>query len=190
MNTIIENKKKWYIIQVVTGYEQKVKEDLENRELDNEIEEIFLPLKLHTTKSGSLKSKPMFQGYLYLKVEMTDESWFVIRNTNYVTGIVGSSGQRTKPTPIRDEEIKKIKEKALKEELRIKNIKQNVEDKNLIIDVPFKIGEIVRIKEGDFVDNTGKVISISIELQKATIEIEYFGRLTKMDINIKELEKV
>ncbi|BDU67821.1 MAG: transcription termination/antitermination protein NusG [Candidatus Tyloplasma litorale] len=182
---------KWYIVQVVTGYEQKVKEDLENRDFDKTtIQEIFLPLKMHTTKSGNIKSKSMFPGYLYVNVEMTDESWFIIRNTNYVTGIVGSSGQRTKPTPIRPDEIQRIKEKAKEEQLKIKNIKIGNKNQNIILDVPFEINDSVKIKEGEFAAQKGKVIDISIETQKATVEIEFFGRLTQIEVGISLIEKI
>ncbi len=185
------NEKKWYIVQVVTGYEQKVKDDLDNRDFDGiEIAEILLPQKAHETKTGNKKFKPMYPGYLYINVEMTDESWFIIRNTNYVTGIVGSSGQRTKPTPVRDEEIAKIKEKALEEQLKIENIKAGNADKKVVTDVPFKVGDNVRVKEGQFANDTGKVLSISIETQKVVIEMEAFGRLTETEIDLLLVEKI
>ncbi len=185
------NNKQWYIVQVVTGYEQKVKDDLENRDFNEvEIEEILLPQKMHTTKTGNLKAKPMFPGYLYVKVEMTDESWFIIRNTNYVTGIVGSSGQRTKPTPVREDEIEKIKTRAIEEEMRIQNIKLGNEDKEIITDIPYKIGDTVRIKEGEFANSNGKVVAISVETQKTTVEIEFFGRMTEVEVDILMAEKI
>ncbi len=185
------SEKKWYIIQVVTGYEQKVKDDLENREFDKSgIEEIFLPRKSYTTKLGSIKFKPMFPGYLYVKLEMTDESWFVIRNTNYVTGIVGSSGQRTKPTPVSENEIKNIREKAIEEELRVKNIKNTHDKKNIIMNPEFKVGDLVKIFEGELANQTGKVFSISLETQKVSIEYEMFGRMTKVDVDIAIVKKV
>ncbi|NQX83194.1 MAG: transcription termination/antitermination protein NusG [Mycoplasmataceae bacterium] len=187
----MKNNKKWYIVQVVTGYEQKVKEDLENRDFDKaDIEEILLARKLHTTKTGNIKSKPMFPGYLYVKVEMTDESWFIIRNTNYVTGIVGSSGQRTKPTPVREEEIMKIKDKALEEELRIKNIEEKNDKKSIITDVSFKINDVVKIIEGEFSNQEGKVTSISIETQKVSVEIEFFGRLIQVEMDLSLVKKI
>ncbi len=185
------NNKQWYIVQVVTGYEQKVKEDLGNRDFNEvEIEEILLPQKMYETKAGNLKSKPMYPGYLYVKVEMTDESWFIIRNTNYVTGIVGSSGQRTKPTPVREEEIQKIKDKAIEEELRLQNIKLGNADKPVVTDVPYSVGDEVKIKEGEFANSIGKVVEISIETQKTKVEIEFFGRLTEVEVSITSAQKV
>lgn len=185
------NVKQWYIVQVVTGYEQKVKDDLENRDFDGvEIEEILLPQKMHQTKAGNFKPRPMYPGYLYVKVEMTDDSWFIIRNTNYVTGIVGSSGQRTKPTPIREDEIEKIREKVLEEQLRSNNIISGNEGKETIIDVPYIVGDTVLIKEGEFAGNKGKVIAISVETQKTTVATEFFGRMTDVEIEITKVQKV
>lgn len=185
------NNIKWYIVQVVTGYEEKVKEDLQNRDFDEEvIEEILFPQKTVKTKTGKLKKKSMFPGYLYVKVEMTDDSWFVIRNTNYVTGIVGSSGQRTKPTPIREEEIIKIKEKIIEEELRIQNIEASTEGKPAITETKFKVDDKVKICSGEFEEQEGKLLSISFELQKATVEIEFFGRLTNVKVDLDQIKKV
>ncbi len=183
--------KKWYIVQVVTGYESKVKDDLENRDFDQSgIEEILFPQKMMPTKAGNLKPKPMFPGYLYVKVEMTDESWFIIRNTNYVTGIVGSSGQRTKPTPVREDEIEKIKMKAAEEQARIENIKAGNEEKKVIMEAPYTIGDEVKIKQDEFAGSTGRVISISIETQKTVVEIEFFGRMTQVEVDIELAEKL
>ena len=187
----IEENKKWYIVQVVAGYEQKVKEELENKDFNlSTIKEILLPLKVHTTKTGKLKTKPMFPGYLYVKVEMSDESWFIIRNTNHVTGIVGSSGQRTKPTPIREEEITKIREKAIEEELRIKNISETSNEKDIITNTNYKIGDSIRISKGEFASQEGKVIAISIERQKVSVELEFFGRMTSFEIDLDLVIKI
>lgn len=188
-----ENNKNWYIVQVVTGYEQKVKDDLENRDFDQaDIEEILLPMKEHTTKTGKITEKPMFPGYLYVNVEMTDESWFIIRNTNYVTGIIGSSGHRTKPTPVRDEEIARIKEKALEEKLKSQSPGRTEEQLNtpLIEDPGFEIGDTVSITEGDFATQQGVVNGISIGSQTANIEIEVFGRMSVVELSLKILKKV
>lgn len=187
----INDARKWYIVQVVTGYEQKVKEDLENREFDEaDIVEILLPQTTHTTKSGAVKFKPMFPGYLYVKVEMTDDSWFIIRNTNYVTGIVGSSGQRTKPTPVREEEINKIKERALEEKNKFENIKAGNSEKAIITDTDYVVGDTVKISSGEFANQDGKVVSISIETQRVAVEIEFFGRMTTVDIEIDQVKKI
>ena len=187
-----KNNKKWYIVQVVTGYEQKVKDDLENRDFDKgEIEEILFAQIKNITKTGKVRMKSMFPGYLYVKVEMTDDAWFIIRNTNYVTGIVGSSGQRTKPTPIREEEISKIKNRMISKELKTQKVENDMgEDKQIITSVDYGIKDKVKIKEGEFNNYEGKVSSISIETQKASIEIEFFGRITTIEVDLTAIEKI
>ena len=186
-----KNNRKWYIVQVVTGYEQRVKDDLENRDFDKgEIEEILFAQIKNITKTGKVRMKSLFPGYLYVKVEMTDDSWFIIRNTNYVTGIVGSSGQRTKPTPIRDEEISKIKSRMIDEELRNKKVEENLDEKQLITSVDYAVKDKVKIKEGEFNNYEGKVSAISIETQKASVEIEFFGRITTIEVDLTAIEKV
>lgn len=190
-NTSGTGLKQWYIVQVVAGREKKVKEDLENRDFnDVEIEEFFLPTVVYKTKTGNTRLKAMHPGYLYLKVEMTDESWFIIRNTNYVTGIVGSSGKRTKPTPVRESEIEKMKAKAREEELKMKNIEIAHEEKSVILDAPYEIGDLVRIKGGEFGNSQGTVTSISLESQKTSVQIEFFGRMLEVQVDINGCEKI
>ncbi len=190
-NTENRNNRKWYIVQVVTGYETKVKEDLQNRDFDKaDIEEILLPQVVSTTKTGKVKRKSMFPGYLYVKVEMTDDSWFIIRNTNYVTGIVGSSGQRTKPTPVREVDILKIKERVIEEELRFQNIESGTKGKKPITELNYKIGDSVEIMSGEFKEQKAKLLSISYETQKVEVEIEFFGRMTNVKVDIDQIKKI
>ncbi len=190
-NTENRNNRKWYIVQVVTGYETKVKEDLQNRDFDKaDIEEILLPQVVSTTKTGKVKRKSMFPGYLYVKVEMTDDSWFIIRNTNYVTGIVGSSGQRTKPTPVREVDILKIKERVIEEELRFQNIESGTKGKKPITELNYKIGDSVEIMSGEFEEQKAKLLSISYETQKVEVEIEFFGRMTNVKVDIDQIKKI
>ncbi len=180
---------KWYLIQVVSNYESKVKETLENRQFedgDDTIKEVLLPMVQHTTKAGRLKKKPMFPGYLFVKVEMSDQAWFIIRNTQYVTGIVGSSGQRTKPTPVKEEQITKI----------IENIQNQAsefaaaqETSSAVTNVTFEVGDIVNITEGDFVNKEGKVIAISMIKQTTTVEVEFFGRMTEIELPLTYVKK-
>jgi len=182
---------KWYLIQVVSNHEAKVKENLENRQFeegDDTIKEVLLPLTNHTTKTGRLKKKPMFPGYIFVKVEMTDQAWFIIRNTQYVTGIVGSSGQRTKPTPVQEEQITRIIESVQNDSIEFANLSKG-EETNKISDVKFEAGDIVNIKEGDFVNKQGKVISVSIIKQTVTVEVEFFGRMTEIELPISYVQK-
>lgn len=183
---------KWYIIQVVSNHEQKVKEDLERRDFQkigefNGIEQVLLPMVSHETKTGKHKRKPMFPGYLFVKVNMTDESWYIIRNTQYVTGIVGSSGQRTKPTPIPDYQIDRIIERINEESSLISKISSDGHKE--IVSVDYDEGDEIFIKEGDFVNQTGKVVSVSLQKQTVTVEIEFFGRNTAIELPIFVVSK-
>lgn len=179
--------KKWYLVQVVSNYESKVKDELENKIFGNdesEIDEIFLPTKKITNKSGTTRERPLFPGYIFIKVYMTDESWYVIRNTQYVTGIVGSSGQRTKPTPIPEEQINEMIKNKLNEE---SNEKSNVVsiDKDKL---DFKIGDLVDVLGGSFAGSFGKVLDINEEKATVSVEIEFFGRVTEVSIPVSEVK--
>lgn len=185
--------KKWYIVQVVSNYEHKVKDALEQRDFQQDedkdsIEQIFLPMMSHQTKAGILKKKPMFPGYIFIKVNMTDESWYIIRNTPFVTGIVGSSGQRTKPTPIPDEQIQKIINRMKEETVTTSKEILSASD-TLIEAVNFVEEDEILIKEGDFVNQTGIVKSISIPKQLAEIELDLFGRKTIIELPLKIIKK-
>lgn len=184
---------KWYIVQVISNHEQKVKEALENRDFedgDTDILEVYLPYTNYQTKSGNFKKRPMFPGYLYVKVLMTDNSWYIIRNTEFVTGIVGSSGQRTKPTPIPESQIEKIKNRE-KEELNKKSIVSKSSGvKDPILEVDFNIGDNVEIISGEFFGKIGRITFISIIKQIVNVEFEMFGRKTNIEIDINSVKKV
>lgn len=188
---------KWYIIQVVSNHEQKVKEALENRDFkegDAAIKEIYLPYTVYRTKTGKQKRKAMFPGYLYVKLKMTDDTWYIIRNTEYVTGIVGSSGQRTKPTPITEQQIEKIKQREIEELKAQKNIEKNIEDvsgkKDILTKVDFEIGDFIEISEGEFVGKKAKIIAISLSKQTFTIKFEMFGREQIVEIPFNYAKKI
>ncbi|NOQ50411.1 MAG: hypothetical protein GQ557_01935 [Mycoplasmataceae bacterium] len=188
---IKQDKQKWYIVQVIPNHEQKVKESLENRDFsepDSGIKEVLLPMTYHTTKLLNVRRKPMFPGYLYVKVYMTDESWYVIRNTQYVTGIVGSSGQRTKPTPVPEAQINKIISAIQEEEMQRENITVKVKGK-FLQHVDYEIGDIVTVKSGDFANKDGKVGEINFIKQLVTIELEFFGRIIQVKIDLTNVVK-
>ncbi len=183
---------KWYIVQVVSNYETKVKEFLENRDFqegETGITEIYLPMKIVETKTGRLKKKAMFPGYLYVKVDMTDDSWYIIRNTEYVTGIVGSSGQRTKPTPISELDVRKIKQRE-KEELELmENIQTTSNSEDIKIEINVNEGDYVEIKDGEFAGKVVKVLSVSLAKQSVEAEVEMFGRMVPVEISFTNFEK-
>lgn len=183
---------KWYIVQVVPNHEQQVKELLERREFmdsESQIKEILHPIINHVTKTNKNKRRPMFPGYLFVKVQMSDDAWYVIRNTQYVTGIVGSSGQRTKPTPIPEEQILRIIEQVKKEEEQTANITKS-ESGSIITAVNYSIGDEILIKDGNFANQIGKVIDISIIKQVVTVEIDFFGRSTSIQLALNKIQKL
>lgn len=187
----MENVPQWYIVQVVSNYEQKVKETLENRsfeEGDFVIKEIFLPLEKKLTKTGKVKNKIIFPGYIFIKTIMSDESWYDIRNTQYVTGIVGSSGQRTKPTPIPENQIQKIIQKIQLTSEKVE-IDREKEDFSKILSPDFVVGDWVVIKSGNFEGREGKVLSIDIPNQSVTAEVDFFGRKTPIVVHISEIKQ-
>ncbi|BDV03739.1 MAG: transcription termination/antitermination protein NusG [Candidatus Hepatoplasma scabrum] len=184
---------KWYIIQVISNYEQKVKESLDNREFEDKdtgISEIYIPFKYHQTKTKKIKKKPLFPGYIYIKLNMTDKSWYIIRNTQYVTGIVGSSGQRTKPTPIPEEQIIKIKELEKKEISHYEDLQKVTNNKEAIKEVNYDIDDKIEIKMGEFAGKKGKVKDISIIKQFVLVEIEMFSRNIVIELPLNYIEKV
>jgi len=181
------NEPKWYIVQVVSNHEQKVKESLENRIFEEDsfaIEDVFLPLEKTLTKTGKTKFKIIFPGYIFVKVIMSDASWYVIRNTQYVTGIVGSSGQRTKPTPIPEKQIQTI----LKRIEASNDIDENIEiDSHKIFKTTYKVGDWVIVNNENFNEKEGKVTSIDLENQTVIVEIDFFGRTTPITLFIKDV---
>lgn len=181
---IIENAK-WYLVQVVSNYEIKVKEQLQNRQFaegEEGIKEIYLPTTTVVTKTGRTRKKSLFPGYIFVKVEMTDDAWFIIRNTQYVTGIVGSSGQRAKPTPIPQTQIDTMVEKALVEQAKHDS---KAVDPSM---VGFKKGDLVDVLTGNFAGNIGKVIDIDYSNAKVTVEIEFLGRKSEVPLSINEVK--
>lgn len=189
----MEKNDKWYIVQVISNYEQKVKEALDNREFEDKdtgISEIYIPFKYHQTKTKKIKKKPLFPGYIYVKLDMTDKSWYIIRNTQYVTGIIGSSGQRTKPTPIPEEQIENIKKVEKENERDYQELRKITDNKDALLTANYDKGDLIEIKKGEFAGKRGKVKEISLIKQIVIIEIEMFNRKTIIDLPINYVEKI
>ncbi|VEU78109.1 transcription termination/antitermination protein NusG [Mycoplasmopsis columbinasalis] len=194
------NKFLWYMISTVTGKEEQVIESLRNRIISEQVAESFdntatpegafkifkKPTISAKEQEKKLKGEPykvkwinMYSGYIFIKMDMTDRAWFVIRNTQYVTGLIGSSGKGAKPTPVSHREIEKS---FLKEQKFAKDF----ESGKLL--EKFLIGEIVEIIEGPFKGESGKIIELNEAIQKATVEIDFFGRKTPTAFELKSLK--
>ena len=178
----MEEKKQWYVVNTYAGHENRVKENLEKRlETMGISENLFrivvaeeVQIEVKNEKSKEVV-KNIFPGYLFVEMIMTDEAWYVVRNTPGVTGFIGSSGGGAKPIPVKDPEIEKI----------LRRIGQS--DK--VVEVDFAVGDNVKILSGPFSGMEGKIESMNDATQIATVLIILFGRETPTDIGYVDLAK-
>ncbi len=181
----MQNEMKWYMITTISGKEDKVVESLKNRVISESLEEVIAEFKVamvpHITPSGKFKERNMFPGYIFIKMVMTNEAWFIVRNTQYVTGLVGSSGQRTKPTPVSNLEIRRID----------KSVKQAFEDyKAGKLTAPkFEAGTIVEVIEGATKGLKGPIIEYNKEREVVIVELTLFDRATPTEVPIDHIKK-
>ena len=173
--------KGWFVLQTYSGYENKVKENLLQRAQTYNMLENILRVEIPTQtvqveKNGKTKEieENRFPGYVLVEMVMTDEAWFVVRNTPNVTGFVGSHGNRSKPTPLLEDEIRNI----------LISMGQTVQDFN--IDV--KVGDTVRIIDGAFTDYTGKITEI--DNNKVKMIISMFGNDTVAEVNLNQIAEL
>ena len=176
----VENKKQWYVVNTYAGHENRVKENLEKRlETMGISDNLFRVVVAEETqievKNEKSKEvvKNIFPGYLFVEMIMTDEAWYVVRNTPGVTGFIGSSGGGAKPIPVKEEEIEAI----------LRRIGQS--DK--VVEVAFNVGDVVKILSGPFSGMEGTIESMNDEIQVATVLIILFGRETPTDISYVDL---
>ncbi|MGL5204953.1 MAG: transcription termination/antitermination protein NusG [Metamycoplasmataceae bacterium] len=188
-------KMEWYMVSTVSKKEENVIENLKNKISAEGMNHLFEDFKIFKQpiitsvellkkskgKEYKIKMENMYKGYIFVKVVMTDEAWFLIRNTENVTGLVGSSGKGTKPTPISERQIEKSIEM---EKLKNQQFK-DLEYKN-----PFEIGVIVQIVQGSFTGEKGRIIETDIENQLAIVEIESFGRKVPTEFSYKALSTI
>jgi transcriptional antiterminator NusG len=173
----------WYVVHTYSGYENKVKADIEktieNRNLHDEILEVRVPMQeVVEMKNGKRKvvQKKMFPSYVLINMIMNDETWYVVRNTPGVTGFIGSSGGGAKPFPVADGEVEAI--------LR----KMGMHNKD--VEITFTVGDRVKILTGPFANMEGVVESIDAEAKTANILVIIFGRETPTTIDCADVEKV
>jgi transcription termination/antitermination protein NusG len=175
--------KNWYVVHTYSGYENKVKANLEKRVesmgMQDKIFRVIVPEEEETDiKNGKKKTvkRKVFPGYVLVEIVMTDDSWYVVRNTPGVTGFVGSSGAGSKPTPLLPEEINSI----------LKHLGVNEKP----IDIDFEIGETVKVKEGPFADFTGSIEEIDKDKAKVKVLVNMFGRDTPVELEYTQVEKI
>lgn|SRR5574344_15461 len=175
--------KEWYVVNTYSGHENKVKEKLEMRSqsmgLEDYIFRVIVPEEKVTeiAKDGSSKEKvkKMFPGYILVEMVMTDEAWFVVRNTPGVTGFIGSSGKGAKPFPLTPAEVDKILGSMGMSRLDIAS--------------ELQIGDMVKVVNGPFANMFGKIKTIDIENTKVEVSLDLFGQETLVELGLSEIEK-
>lgn len=176
--------KEWYVVNTYSGHENKVKEKLEMRAssmgMEDYIFRVVVPEEtvLETAKDGKEKEKKvkMFPGYILVEMVMTDEAWFIVRNTPGVTGFIGSSGKGAKPFPLTKAEVDKI--------LGSMNMSR--------IDIEKELSEndSVKVKSGAFANMFGKVKKIDMQKQMIEVALDLFGQETMVEVGFDEIEKM
>lgn len=167
---------KWYVIHTYSGYENKVKEDLEktieNRSLQDMIQEVKYPTEeVIEMKDGKRKTvqRKLFPGYVMVKMIMNDNTWYVVRNTRGVTGFVGPG---SKPSPLSDEEVTAM----------------GVERIPIVLDIA--VGESVRVVSGPLENFIGTVEALDAERQKVKLTVSMFGRSTPVELDYIQVQKL
>lgn len=168
---------KWYVVHTYSGYENKVKANIEktienNKHLAEQILEVRVPMQdVIELKNGVRKTVPkkMFPGYVLLNMEMNDDTWYVVRNTRGVTGFVGPG---SKPVPLTEAEMKPL----------------GIKTDNVSID--FGEGDSIAVVAGVWKDTVGIVQKLDFGKQTATINVELFGRETPVEISFAEVRKL
>ena len=176
--------KRWYVVHTYSGYENRVKANLEKRVetmgMQDNIFRVIVPEHEETDlKDGKKRTvmRKVFPGYVLVEMILTDESWYVVRNTPGVTGFIGSSGGGAKPTPLLPEEVDRL-------------LRQMGISKKAIGELDITVGEVVEVLEGPFAHFQGKVEEIDIDKGKVKVIVDMFGRETKMELDFEQIQKL
>ncbi|RBP44866.1 transcription termination/antitermination protein NusG [Garciella nitratireducens] len=171
-----ENKAKWYVAHTYSGYENKVKANIEatveNRKMQDIIQEVVVPMQEQVEmKNGKkkLSMKKVFPGYVMIKMIMTDESWYIVRNTRGVTGFVGPG---SKPVPLSESELKSM----------------GIQEKKPVLDI--STGDSVKVISGPFENFIGVVEDINFDQSKVKVNISMFGRETPVELGFDQIQKM
>jgi len=175
-----ENEKRWFVIHTYSGYEERVKKNLEQRVKfmysRDEVIQVVIPTEEETeVRNGQRRTvtKKILPGYVLIQMRMSDQSWNIVRNTPGVTGFVGSG---SKPIPLREEEVSQIMKQMAAEAPRVK--------------VGFRKGQSVRVTDGPFIDFVGVVDDISADKGKVKVLLSLFGRETPVELDFLQVEKL
>ena len=168
----------WYVVHTYSGYENKVKANIEktieNRKLQDQIFEVRVPLQDVVEMKGGVKknvSKKMFPGYVLVNMVMNDDTWYVIRNTRGVTGFVGPGSE---PVPLTEAEMRNLGITGAEEEIQI----------------DFEVGDLIQVISGAWEGRESTVKDINMNKQTVTIEVDMFGRETSVEIGFLDVKKL
>ncbi len=177
---------RWYVVHTQSGYEKKVKQNLEARtssmNMEERIHEVVIPMEDVVDFKGGKKvvvQKKMFPGYLLVRCELDDDSWYVIRNTPGVTGFVG---QGAKPSPLPRKDVESFLSVSTETP---EEVAQRAKPR-----AQFEIGETVRVKEGPFSDFSGEIIEINEDQLKVKVLVNIFGRETPVELDFSQVAKL
>ncbi len=168
----------WYVVHTYSGYENKVATNIEkvveNRKIENLIQEVRVPtekvVEVKNNKECEVERK-IYPGYVLIRMVLTDDSWYVVRNTRGVTGFVGPA---SKPVPLTDEEVRFL----------------GVDDSKIRLDIKLDKGDQVKIKAGSLSGYVGEIESVDLESQTAVVFVFMFGRKMNVEVAINQLEKI
>ena len=167
---------KWYVVHTYSGYENTVmatiEKTVETRQLQDIIQQVSIPMETVTEvteKGPKTYDRKVFPGYVLVKMVMTDDAWYIIKNVRGVTGFVGSG---TKPTPLTEEEVAQL----------------GVEKREIVVN--YGIGDTVKINEGPLTSFNGTVEAVDVDKNKVRVVVSMFGRETPVELELDQVEVV
>ncbi len=171
---------RWYVVHTYSGHENKVKMSLEKQieahSLEDKIEQILVPTEERVEIKGSQRKvvqKKIFKGYIFIRMDLTDETWYIVRNTAGVTGFIGDG---SRPTPLSEQEVNFILKRMGLEAPRVS--------------VNFEENEGVRVLFGPFADYTGVVREVDMNREKVVVLLSLFGRDTPVELEFDQIERI
>jgi len=173
---------RWYVVNVYSGSEKKVAESLREqavlKKMEDKILEVFVPTEnvVEIRRGAKVNAEhKFFPGYILVKMELTDETWLVVKNTPRVSGFLGG---RNKPQPITDAEVEKIMDK----------VQEGIDNPQTTVN--YEIGEQIRVTDGPFASFTGMVEEIDFEKNRLKVSVSIFGRSTPVELEFSQIEKL
>ena len=176
--------KNWYVVNTYASHENKVKDNIlrriESMNMQDYIFRVIVaeyeePVKKDGVLTGKFKVKNMYPGYIFIEMIMTDEAWYVVRNTPGVTGFIGSSGKGTKPFPVSESEIDTVLKRV------------GLGENSSTID--YKVGDTIKILNGPFAEQISIVEAVDAEKKLVTIKTVIFGREQELQVSVNDIEK-